>query len=193
VSDLFRELPVLDFPAAAAWEAWLRAEGATSGPVWLRFAKQGSGATSIAKPAAIESAIAYGWIDGQQQPWDARFWLTRFTRRSKTSRWSQVNVASAERLIAEGRLMPPGLAEVEAARADGRWAAAYAPQSKADVPDDLRRALDADPQAAAVFATLTGANRYAVLYRLGSPKTAKGRAAALERLVAMLARGETFH
>jgi uncharacterized protein YdeI (YjbR/CyaY-like superfamily) len=193
VTEQFRELPVLDFPAASAWEAWLNAHGATSGAIWLRFAKQGSGVSSIAKPAAIESAIAYGWIDGQQQPWDERFWLTRFTRRSMKSRWSQVNVASAERLIAEGRMMPPGMAEVEAARADGRWAAAYAPQSKMDVPDDLREALAADPAAAAFFATLTGANRYAVLYRLGSPKTAKGRAAALERLVAMLARGETFH
>jgi uncharacterized protein YdeI (YjbR/CyaY-like superfamily) len=193
VSDLFRDLPILDFPAPAAWEAWLEEHGGTAGPIWLRFAKQGSGATSIAKPAAIESALAYGWIDGQQQPWDERFWLTRFTRRGKTSRWSQVNVASAERLIAEGRMRPPGLAEVDAARADGRWQAAYAPQSRADVPDDLRRALEADPVAAAFFAALTGANRYAVLYRLGSPKTAKGRMAALERLVAMLARGETFH
>ncbi len=193
MSERFRDLPVLHFADAVAWEAWLKEHGATSGPMWLRLAKKGSGTSSVAKADAIESAIAHGWIDGQLQPWDDRFWLTRFSRRSATSRWSQVNVATAERLMADGRMTPAGLAEVEAARADGRWTAAYAPQGKAEIPDDLRQALDTDPAAAAFFATLTGANRYAVLYRLGTPKTAKGRAAALDRIVAMLARGETFH
>ena len=135
----------------------------------------------------------HGWIDGQIDALDERFWLTRFTPRSAKSKWSQNNCAAAERLIAANRMQPAGLAAAEAAKADGRWSAAYAPQSRAEVPADLAEALDANPEAKAFFATLKGANRYAVLYRIHDAKTAKTRAARIEKFVAMLERGEVLH
>ena len=152
-----------------------------------------SGVASISKAEAIESALAFGWIDGQLDKLDEIFWLTRFTPRGPRSRWSQINVATATKLLAAGRMMPAGVAEVGKAKADGRWDAAYAPQSKAEVPADLQAALDAEPAAKAFFATLKGANRFAVLYRIHDAKTEKTRAARIEKFVAMLARGETIH
>ena len=186
-------LTILVFQSLADWDAWLARYGAESVGVWLRFAKKSTNAPSIAKPDAIEAALAHGWIDGQLDRFDDRFWLVRFTRRGAKSKWSQINRDAAQRLIAEGRMQPAGLAEVGKARADGRWEAAYAPQSRAEVPEDLRAALDAEPAASAFFATLSGANRYAVLYRIHDAKTAKTRAARIEKFVAMLARGETLH
>jgi uncharacterized protein YdeI (YjbR/CyaY-like superfamily) len=186
-------LTILVFQSLADWDAWLARYGAESVGVWLRFAKKSTNAPSIAKPDAIEAALAHGWIDGQLDRFDDRFWLVRFTRRGAKSKWSQINRDAAQRLIAEGRMQPAGLAEVGRAKADGRWEAAYAPQSRAEVPGDLRAALDAEPAASAFFATLSGANRYAVLYRIHDAKTARTRAARIEKFVAMLARGETLH
>jgi uncharacterized protein YdeI (YjbR/CyaY-like superfamily) len=148
---------------------------------------------SVAKQAAIEVALCHGWIDGQLKPCDAQFWLIRFTPRSVKSRWSAINRATVTRLISEGRVSPSGMAQIEAARADGRWAVAYAPQSKATVPPDLQDALDANPAAKEFFATLTGANRYAVLYRTQDAKTAKTRQARIEKFIGMLERGEVVH
>lgn len=186
-------LPVLAFASCGAWEAWLSEHGGSSRGVWLKFAKKSSGVVGISKPEAIETAIAFGWIDGQLDRFDDQFWLVRFTPRGAKSRWSQNNVDTATRLLAESRMTAAGLAEVEKAKADGRWDAAYAPQSRAEIPDDLQAALDAEPAAKAFFATLTGANRYAVLYRIHHAKTEKTRRARIEKFVAMLARGETLH
>ena len=186
-------LPILAFESQVDWAAWLARHGAGSTGVWLKLAKKTSGAASVTKAEAIEAALAHGWVDGQLDRFDDRHWLVRFTPRGPRSKWSQINRDTAARLIAEGRMRPAGLAAVATARADGRWQAAYAPQSQAEVPADLRAALDAEPAAGAFFATLTGANRYAVLYRIHDAKTAKTRAARIEKFVAMLKRGATVH
>ena len=159
----------------------------------MKFAKKSTGTACVGKPAAIESAIAHGWIDGQLDGFDTDFWLVRFTPRGPKSKWSQINRAAALRLIEDGRMTPAGMAEVERAKTDGRWTAAYAPQSRAEIPADLAVALAATPAAQAFFETLRGANRYAVIYRIHDARTAKTRAARIVRFVDMLSRGETLH
>ena len=186
-------LPIIGFDTAAAFDAWLAAEPRTSKGLWLKLAKKGAGAPSLLKAEAIDAALAHGWIDGQLDKYDEASWLVRFTPRKRASKWSEVNRARATELIAEGRIHPAGFAEVEAAKADGRWGAAYAPASTAQVPPDLRAAMDASPQAAAFFATLKGANRYAILYRIGTAKKPETRAKRIAEFVAMLERGETIH
>lgn len=186
-------LPILAFADQPAWDAWLAGQGGASSGLWLKFAKKTAGVASVSKPEAIETALKHGWIDGQLDKFDADFWLVRFTPRGPKSKWSEINRATAVRLMAAGAMAPAGLAQVERAQADGRWAAAYAPQSRAEVPDDLSAALDAEPAAKAFFATLKGPNRYAVLYRIHDAKTSKTRTARIEKFVAMLARGETVH
>jgi uncharacterized protein YdeI (YjbR/CyaY-like superfamily) len=186
-------LQVLAFVSPIEWDAWLAAHGATSTGLWVKIAKAAAGLATVSKAEAVETALVHGWIDGQLDTLDDSFWVTRFTPRGPKSKWSQNNCATAERLIAANRMRPAGLVAVEAAKADGRWAAAYAPQSRAEVPDDLAKALDATPEAKAFFATLNGANRYAVLYRIHDAKTAKTRAARIDKFVAMLARGEVLH
>jgi len=186
-------LSVQSFETQADWDAWLTAHGADSSGLWVKIAKKDAGVATVSKAEAIETALVHGWIDGQIDRFDDRFWLTRFTPRGSNSNWSQINRATAARLIEAGRMKPSGLAAVDAAKADGRLEAAYAPQSRAEVPDDLARALEAQPAAKAFFATLKGANRYAVLYRIHDAKTAKTRDARIDKFVAMLARGETLH
>jgi len=187
------DLPILPFASAAAWEAWLEAEHATAAGVWLRIAKKRSGIPTVTYAEALDAALCVGWIDGQRRAFDATWFVQRFTPRKRGSRWSKINTEHALRLIAAGRMRPAGLAQVEAARADGRWDAAYAGQASATVPDDLRAALDRNPDAAAFFATLRGANRYAILYRVQDAKRPETRARRIDRFVAMLARGETLH
>ena len=186
-------LPILGFPDRAALEAWLEADGGSSAGIWLKLARQGSGRASVSKAEAIDAALCFGWIDGQLDKYDAGHWLIRFTPRRPRGKWSSRNRTRALELIAEGRMRPPGQAQIDAAKADGRWDAAYAPQSAAEVPADLLAALDANPQAAAFFATLKGANRYAILYRVGDAKKSETRAARIAKFVAMLERGETLH
>lgn len=186
-------LPVLTFASHDMWESWLAEHGATSRGAWVKFAKKSSGVANVGKSEAIETALAFGWIDGQLDRFDDQFWLVRFTPRGPRSKWSQNNVDTATRLLAAGRMAPAGLAEVEKAKADGRWIAAYAPQSKAEVPDDLQVALDAEPAAKAFFATLKGANRYAILYRIHDAKTEKTRAARIKKFVSMLALRQTIY
>jgi uncharacterized protein YdeI (YjbR/CyaY-like superfamily) len=186
-------LPVADHPTPESWEQWLEQHGSASAGVWLRFAKKGAPMPSVAKADAIEVALSHGWIDGQLDKWDEHRWLVRFTPRGPRSKWSQINRATAERLIAEGRMQPAGLVQVEAAKADGRWDAAYAPQSTAEVPPDMQAALDDAPAAKAFFATLRGANRYAFIYRVQDAKLPATRAARIARFVAMLDRGEMLH
>jgi uncharacterized protein YdeI (YjbR/CyaY-like superfamily) len=187
------ELPILPFASAAAWEAWLEREHARAGGVWLKIAKKDSGIATVTYAQALDVALCFGWIDGQKRGFDATWFLQRFTPRTARSRWSKVNTEHVARLTAEGRMRPAGLAAVEAARADGRWAAAYESQGNATVPPDLRAALDANPAAAAFFATLRGANRYAILYRVQDAKRPETRARRIARFVAMLERGETLH
>jgi uncharacterized protein YdeI (YjbR/CyaY-like superfamily) len=186
-------LPILGFPDAAAFASWLGNQPATAPGLWLKIAKQGSGIPSLTKAEAIDAALCHGWIDGQLDKYDAQCWLIRFTPRKARSKWSEMNRNRAIELIDAGRMAAAGLAEIEAAKADGRWEAAYAPASRATVPPDLQAALDANAKAARFFATLTGANRYAVLYRIGTAKKAETRARKIENFVAMLERGETLH
>jgi uncharacterized protein YdeI (YjbR/CyaY-like superfamily) len=181
------------FRSADQWERWLSANHALSAGVWLKVAKQGSGAVSVSYAEALEVALLYGWIDGQKQKLDDRFWLQRFTPRGPRSRWSEKNRASAIALVNSGRMRPAGLAEIDRAKADGRWDAAYESQSRATVPPDLRRALDQNERAAAFFETLDGHDRYAILYRVHDAKRPDTRAKRIATYTDMLARGETLH
>jgi uncharacterized protein YdeI (YjbR/CyaY-like superfamily) len=193
VSEERAGLPIRAFADAKAWEAWLAAQPRDSKGVWLKLAKKGSALASVTKAEAIDVALCHGWIDGQLQPSDDRSWLVRFTPRTAKSRWSQINRRRAAELIEQGRVGPAGLAEIEAAKADGRWDAAYSPQSKAETPPDLEAALDAAPAAKALFSQLDSANRYAILYRIHEAKKPETRAARIEKFIGMLNRGETIH
>lgn len=180
------------FADAAAFGAWLEGHHASEPEVWIRVFKVGSGTASVSWKDAIPEAISWGWIDGVRKSLDEVSFLQRFTPRGARSNWSEINVAHAERLIAEGRMRPAGLAHVEAARADGRWAKTYRVKGAA-VPDDLKAAIDADPKAAVMFETLTSQNRFALIHRTNALKTEAGRARAIARFVEMLARGETIY
>jgi uncharacterized protein YdeI (YjbR/CyaY-like superfamily) len=186
-------LPVLSFATQTLWGNWLAEHGAASSGIWLKLARKTSDVASVSKPEAIEAALAFGWIDGQLDRCDEGFWLVRFTPRARHSKWSQVNRDTVARLLAERKMAPAGVAEIEQAKADGRWDAAYPPQSKAGIPDDLQARLDAYPAAKAFFATLKGANRYAILYRIHDAKTEKTRAARIEKFVDMLGQGRTIY
>lgn len=188
-----RPLEPLLVSSAAAWERWLEANHARSAGVWLTLAKKGSRLCTPTYDEALEGALAWGWIDGQKRPLDETAWLQRFCPRRPRSIWSQRNREKVVALEKAGRMRPPGAAAVTAAKEDGRWDAAYASSSRAAVPDDLGRALAASPKAAAFFATLDSANRYAVLWRVTTAKKAETRAARIARFVEMLARGERIH
>jgi len=186
-------LPIIGFKNPGAFDAWLAKEPRTSKGLWLKLAKKSAGGTGLTKAEAIDAALCHGWIDGQLDKYDDTYWLIRFTPRKRASKWSEVNRKRAEELIAQDRVRRAGLREIEAAKADGRWDAAYAPASTAQVPLDLQLALDASPEAAAFFATLKGANRYSILYRVTTAKKPGTRAKRIADFVAMLQRGETVH
>jgi uncharacterized protein YdeI (YjbR/CyaY-like superfamily) len=183
----------LHFDDAADWQAWLEAHHATSPGAWLRIAKKGAGAASIGYAEALELALCFGWIDARSQSDGAAHWLKRFTPRAARSLWSKVNREKALLLVAQRRMQPAGLREMQRAQADGRWEAAYDPSSRSIVPPDLASALAANPAAKAFFATLDSKNRYAVLFRLQTAKRADTRARRIETFVAMLSRGEKLH
>jgi uncharacterized protein YdeI (YjbR/CyaY-like superfamily) len=187
------DLPVIAFATCERWEAWLAAEHAAAAGVWLKIAKKASGIESVNYAQALDVALCYGWIDGQKGRLDDQFFLQRFTPRKARSKWSQVNCAKATALIERGAMRAAGLAQVEQAKADGRWEAAYPAQSAAAVPEDLRRALEANPAAAAFFATLSSVNRYAILYRLHHVSDPERRAVRIAAYVEMLAEGRTLH
>ena len=187
------DLPLLMFPDAETFEAWLSDQPPGSGGAWLKFSKAGAPQPTLSKSAAIDSALAYGWIDGQLGRLDEQYFKVRFTPRKARSAWSQVNRERVERLMAASRMTSGGLAEVARAKADGRWDAAYAPQSRAQVDADLLAALDACPAARQFFDGLDAANRYSVLYRIQQAKGPERRGAKIGELVARLARGEAFH
>jgi uncharacterized protein YdeI (YjbR/CyaY-like superfamily) len=191
VSD---ERTVLTVPDSAAWQAWLGEHREHSTGTWLCLAKKGTTEpTSLTYDEALEEALCHGWIDGQVRRLDERTYRQRFTPRRARSMWSKRNVGIVERLASEGRLQPTGVAAVERAKADGRWEAAYSGQAAIEVPADLAAALQADPEAQAMFEILTSQNRYAVLWRIHNAKRSDTRARRIEQFVAMLRRGETPH
>ncbi len=187
------ELPVLAFPTLRSWAAWLAAHHDASPGVWLRLAKKGCATELINHREALEEALCHGWIDGQLKPESETTWRVKFTPRRNKSIWSKINREKAVALIASGRMKPAGLKEVERAKADGRWDAAYDSQSKATVPPDLQTALDHNARAKAFFATLDSANRYAVLWRIQTARKAETRARRIREFVAMLARHDKLH
>jgi len=187
-------LDELVVPDAQAWRAWLQGNAADSPGVWLALAKKGTTTpTSLTYDQALDEALCYGWIDGQARSRDATTRLQRWTPRRKRSNWSKRNTGIAERLTKEGRMQPAGLAEIERAKGDGRWAAAYAGPATVEVPQDLSAALRAKPRAKAMFDILSSQNRYAVLYRIHDAKRPDTRARRIEQFVAMLDRGETIY
>jgi uncharacterized protein YdeI (YjbR/CyaY-like superfamily) len=175
---------------AAAWNRWLEQHHASAAGVWLRMAKKGSGVASVDYPQALEEALCHGWIDGQRKSDDATYFQQRFTPRTQRSMWSQINRDKVLKLIESGRMQAAGLAEVERAKADGRWDAAYEGAKAATMPPDLQAALDANAQAAKFFATLNAQNRYAVLFRTQGAKKPETRARRIEKFIEMLAKGE---
>ncbi|WP_156041136.1 YdeI/OmpD-associated family protein [Chondromyces apiculatus] len=187
------ELPILAFATLADWNAWLSKEHGRAPGAWLKFAKKGSGVTTVTYDEAVEGALCWGWIDGQKQTFDASYYLLRFTPRRRASVWSEINRGKVQALIASGKMQAPGLAEVERAKADGRWEAAYPSQSRATVPEDLAAALEASPEAKAFFATLNSVNRYAVIHRVFTAVKPETRARRIAQFVAMLTRGEKLH
>lgn len=187
------DLPLLALPHAEAFEAWLADQPKAAAGAWLRFGKPGAPVATLSKSDAVDSALAYGWIDGQLGRVDAHYYKVRFTPRKDRSAWSQVNRERVERLIADGRMKPEGLAAVARAKADGRWDGAYAPQGRATPDPDLQAALDAQPDARRFFDALDAANRYAVLYRVHQAKGPEKRAAKIAEIVTRLASGEAFH
>jgi uncharacterized protein YdeI (YjbR/CyaY-like superfamily) len=174
-------------------ESWLADHHENSTGIWLKIAKKDSGERTPSYAEALDLALAFGWIDGQKAALDESFFLQRFTPRNARSRWSKINCDKAEALIVAKKMRPAGLAQVDAAKKDGRWDDAYAGQKTATVPDDLAKALAKNNKARLFFETLDRANRYAILYRLGTSTTPDVRAAKIERFVAMLARGERIH
>jgi uncharacterized protein YdeI (YjbR/CyaY-like superfamily) len=183
----------LECATAAAWARWLKRHHASAAGIWLRIAKKDSGIASVDYAAALEEALCWGWIDGQRRSDDAQYFQQRFTPRTKRSIWSQINRAKVLKLIEEGRMQPAGHAEIERAKTDGRWDAAYEGVSAATVPPDLQAALDANRKAAKFFATLDSRNRFAVLFRTQSAKKPETRARRIAQFVEMLAKGEKIH
>ncbi|KPV60441.1 bacteriocin-protection protein [Paenibacillus sp. A3] len=187
------ELPILLFADPSSWEAWLEQNHAASAGVRLRLAKKQADVVTLTYQEALESSLCYGWIDSRKEAYDENTWLQRFTPRGAKSIWSKINKDKAEALIASGRMQPPGLRAIEAAKQNGQWDKAYESQSRATVPDDLQSELDRNPQAKAFFETLDSQNRYAVLFRVHSAKKAETRAKRIQQFVAMLERGEKIY
>jgi len=183
------------FRTEAAFEAWLSANHASETEVWLRVYKKGSGVPTVTPAQALDVALCWGWIDGIRKAYDERSFMQRYTPRKARSVWSQINRDNVERLTAAGRMTPQGRRQVDAAKADGRWDAAYAPirnATEATIPDDLRAAIEANPRARKTFRTLGRLNLFGLAFRTNNMKTPAGRAKKIAALVVMLARGETI-
>jgi uncharacterized protein YdeI (YjbR/CyaY-like superfamily) len=187
------DLPVMELASAEAWDKWLAKHHASSPGVWLKIAKKGTGVATVTMPEVIETALCWGWIDGLRHRHDDVYFRQRMTPRKRGSRWSRINRDKAEALIAAGRMQPAGHREVEAARADGRWDAAYSGSRTMTVPDDLTRALRRNAAARRAFEQLDSRNRYAILYRIQDAKRSETRARRIEQFVIMLAEGRTIH
>jgi len=187
------EEPVKLFKDQSAWTAWLQAHQGNTTGVWLRLAKKGSGVHSVSRSEALDTALCYGWIDGQAKPENDKTWLQRFVPRSDKSIWSRINREKAEALIKNGRMTATGQEAIERAKANGRWTAAYDSPSRAAVPGDFQAALDANARANSFFQTLDRANRYAILFRIQTVKKAETRERKIKEFTAMLARKEKIH
>jgi uncharacterized protein YdeI (YjbR/CyaY-like superfamily) len=187
------EYPTLLFRDRAHWTRWLERHHGSERGVWIRFAKKGSELKSVAYPDAVEAALCFGWIDGQVKKYDDDSWIQKFTPRGRKSVWSEINVQRVARLTAAGEMRAAGQAAVDAAKADGRWAAAYASPRMIEEPEDFLAALHRNRKATAFFATISKSNRYAILWRIHTARKPETRARRIKELVAMLARGETFH
>jgi len=186
-------METLSFASAALFRRWLEKRHAASDGIWLRIFKKDSGEKSVTYAEALDEALCFGWIDGQKKAGDAASWLQKFTPRRARSTWSQVNRDHVARLVAEGRMTPAGEAAVAAAKADGRWDAAYVSSRNAAPPEDFLRALAKDRKAQAFFESLNRANVYAIVYRLTTAKKPETRERRLKLILGMLARGEKFH
>jgi uncharacterized protein YdeI (YjbR/CyaY-like superfamily) len=181
------------FATPKAWAAWLKANGARSDGLWVKLYKKDSGVASINYAQALDEALCWGWIDGQKRSCDAKSWLQRFSPRGPRSAWSKINVGHVARLTKEKRMKAPGLAQVAAAKKDGRWEAAYASASQAQVPDDFLKALAKDKRALAFFKSLNKANHYAIYYRLQSAKKPETRARRFDLLLKMMKSGQKIY
>ena len=187
------DIPIVPFADQVAWNKWLDKHHTTSVGIWIRIAKKGSGIPSVSHPEALDVALCYGWIDSQRKGYDEKTFIQKFTPRGARSIWSVINRNKAVALLESGKMMPAGISEMERAKKDGRWDAAYASQATIEIPPDLQAALDAKPRAARFFATLTSQNRYAILFRVHNAKRAETRARRIADFVAMLERHETIH
>lgn len=188
-----KKQPVLWFETQNDWDNWLAENHPKSNGVWLKIAKKGKGVTSVNYAEALDVAICYGWIDGQKQKFDDQFFLQKFTPRRPRSLWSKINREKVENLIAAGKMKPAGMAEVDAAKSDGRWDAAYDSPGNMTVPEELQAALDANPTANAFFETLNKTNRYSFCFRVQTARNPEIRKTRIEKLIAMLENGEKFH
>lgn len=187
------DYPILLFHSQAEWAAWLHENHGSAAGVWLQHAKKSADLQSVSYAAALETALCYGWIDGQKRAYNDQAWIQKWTPRGNNSIWSRINRDKAEALIAAGRMQPTGMAAIERARANGRWDAAYDGAKTATIPDDLQAELNAHPEAQVFFNTLNQANRYAILFRLQTAKKPETRAKRLREYIAMLERHETLY
>ena len=187
------ELAIMLFEDQTAWAAWLEQNHADAPGIWLQHAKKAADLRSVGYAEALDVALCYGWIDGQKKSYDDSSWLQKWTPRGRKSIWSKINREKALRLIERGDMQPAGLAEIERAKQDGRWDAAYDSHSTATVPDDLQAALDSNPTAGAFFATLNRTNRYAILFRIQTAKKAETRAKRIQAFIGMLERHEKLY
>ncbi|MFJ3654758.1 YdeI family protein [Streptomyces nigra] len=188
-----QDLETVAFESAEAFQAWLDEKHAVSPGIWLKLRKKAPGVVALDYAQALDVALCYGWIDGQKAALDDEWWLQRFGPRTARSRWSKINRDKVAALIEQGRMRPPGQAEIDRAKADGRWDAAYDSPRTATVPDDLAAALAAEPAAAEFFETLNRTNRFAIIYRVQDAKRPETRARRIETYVTMLAKGEKPH
>ena len=185
--------PIVEFARKSTWMAWLKSNHDKSSGVWVRLAKKGSDLKSVSRVDALDVALCYGWIDGMAKSKGDSTWLQKFTPRTKRSIWSKKNRENVQRLVDGGEMQPPGMAEIERAKSDGRWDAAYDSPRTIEVPEDLRKALETNKKARKCFENLDSRNRYAILFRIHNAKRAETRAKRVRQFVEMLDRGEKIH
>ena len=187
------ELQICLFACQGAWEQWLDTHHEQSKGIWVKVARRDSPITTVSYSEALDVALCYGWIDGQKKPYDQDMWLQKFTPRRSASVWSKVNIDKVTQLIASGKMKPSGMKEVDAAKEDGRWDAAYESQRNFTVPDDFQQELEKNPQARAFFETLNRHNRYAMCYRIQTAKKPETRKSRIDKFVEMLTNNQKLH
>ncbi|OFW76974.1 MAG: hypothetical protein A2201_12100 [Alicyclobacillus sp. RIFOXYA1_FULL_53_8] len=191
--EVLAGLPIVLFASQGAWEQWLDTYHERSEGIWVKIAKKDSETTTVSYSEALEVALCYGWIDGQKKPYDLDMWVQKFTTRRPKSVWSKVNVDKVMLLVASGRMKPSGMKEVNAAKEDGRWDAAYESQRNFTIPDDFQIELEKNEQAKSFFGTLNRQNRYAICYRIQTAKKPETRKARIDKFVEMLANSQMLY